>query len=98
MSQRAGSSNRPRERIPVSATRQAWATTTAREFRRSTTASEAILWEHLRGRRLSGYRFRRQQPIGPYVADFFCSTAGLIVEVDGAVHDQQQEYDLERQA
>jgi len=51
----------------------------------------------LRGRQLDGLRFRRQQSIGPYVADFFCAERRLIVEVDGAVHAGQREYDTERQ-
>jgi very-short-patch-repair endonuclease len=47
---------------------------------------EVILWQHLRGDRLEGLRFRRQHPIGAYVLDFYCDAAKLAVEVDGAHH------------
>lgn len=59
----------------------------ANELRRSMTRPEVILWERLRGQRLAGLRFRRQHPVGPYVVDFYCASANLCVEVDGAVHD-----------
>jgi very-short-patch-repair endonuclease len=47
---------------------------------------EALLWQRLRGS-APGVKFRRQHPVGPYVADFFCREAGLVVELDGQVHD-----------
>lgn len=59
----------------------------ARGLRRDMTQAEAILWEHLRDRRLAGFKFRRQQIIEGFVADFFCNYAKLNVEVDGGVHD-----------
>jgi len=58
----------------------------ARENRGDMTPSEFILWEELRGRRL-GVRFRRQDPIGPFIADFSCRQARLVIEVDGVSHD-----------
>ena len=58
----------------------------ARALRRSATASEQRLWAALRGGQLCGLKFRRQVPIGPYVVDFFCPAARLVVEVDGAGH------------
>ena len=58
----------------------------ARELRRPLTPTETILWKQLRGRRLAGYKFRRQQPIGRYIADFCCASANLIVELDGNSH------------
>lgn len=61
--------------------------THAREMRRNPTASEALLWSALRGRRLDGLKFRRQAPIGPFIADFFCPEVKLVVEVDGGCHD-----------
>ena len=70
----------------------------ARTFRKEATASEAVLWRALRGRQLAGRKFRRQQPIGPFVVDFFCAEERLIVEVDGAIHDTQQEADAYRQS
>ena len=69
----------------------------ARQFRKAPTASEAILWEALRGRQMQGIKFRRQQPIGPFVVDFFAASHKLIVEVDGAIHGSQQEADRRRQ-
>jgi 4-hydroxybenzoyl-CoA reductase alpha subunit len=69
----------------------------AREFRKTPTVSEAILWSALRARRLDGRKFRRQQPIGPFVVDFYCGTHRLVVEVDGPVHESQAPRDRERQ-
>ena len=60
----------------------------ARTLRRNQTEEERKLWARLRDRRLSGLKFRRQQPVGPYVADFLCDAAMLIVEVDGSQHDE----------
>ncbi len=51
------------------------------------TKAEVILWSSLRGKQLSGLKFRRQHPLGPYVVDFFCASHRLAVEVDGGVHD-----------
>jgi very-short-patch-repair endonuclease len=59
----------------------------ARSLRRVMTRPEVILWERLRGERLAGLRFRRQHPVGPFVLDFYCASAKLCVEVDGAAHD-----------
>ena len=56
----------------------------ARKFRRKLSLPEKLLWVRLRG---SDVRFRRQHPIGPYVLDFYCPTANLAIEVDGAAHD-----------
>ncbi|MEJ5241101.1 MAG: DUF559 domain-containing protein [Anaerolineales bacterium] len=69
----------------------------AREFRKNPTPSEAILWQALRGKQLDGVKFRRQQPIGPFVVDFYAPSHRLIVEVDGGVHETQREKDRERQ-
>lgn len=52
---------------------------------------ERKLWELLRGKRLAGFRFRRQHPVGPFVADFYCASARLIVEQDGAQHFTEEE-------
>nr|WP_019499650.1 DNA methyltransferase [Pseudanabaena sp. PCC 6802] len=72
-------------------------TEVARQFRKEPTPSEIILWQALRGRKLEGRKFRRQQPIGAFVVDFFCGAERLIVEVDGGVHESQQEADRQRQ-
>ena len=59
----------------------------ARRMRGSPSVAERILWKLLRGRRLEGCKFRRQVPIGPYVADFVCLEHRLVVEADSALHD-----------
>jgi very-short-patch-repair endonuclease len=69
----------------------------AREFRTTPTRSEALLWDALRDRQLTGVKFRRQSIIGPFVADFCAPLFHLVVEVDGAVHAGQREHDVERQ-
>ena len=58
----------------------------AREVRLGMTDAEQLLWYHLRGRRLSGWKFRRQHEIDRYIVDFVCADAGLIVELDGGQH------------
>ena len=70
----------------------------AREFRKEPTESEKILWGALRGKKLDGIKFRRQQPIGYFVVDFYSSFYRLVVEVDGPIHDLQKEADVARQA
>jgi len=67
-----------------------------RRMRREAPEAEARLWSALRGRRLSGAKFRRQVWIGGYVADFLCAEAKLIVEADGGQHGRQQAYDVRR--
>jgi len=66
----------------VSATDRAYKN--ARRLRRELSLPEKLLWVRLRG---SDVRFRRQHPIGPYVLDFYCSSAKLAIEVDGFAHD-----------
>ncbi|MGD1698781.1 endonuclease domain-containing protein [Dapis sp. BLCC M229] len=68
----------------------------AREFRRQMTPEEKILWQRLRANRLNGWHFRRQQIIDGFIVDFYCHSAGVVVEVDGEIHQQQVEYDAER--
>ena len=58
----------------------------ARALRREMTEAEGKLWSELRDRRLDQIKFRRQVPVGKYVADFACLEAGLIVEIDGSQH------------
>ena len=58
----------------------------AQRLRANTTEAETILWRHLRQLEMKGTHFRRQVPIGPYVADFACMQARLIIEVDGSQH------------
>ena len=58
----------------------------ARRLRKSSTFAERKLWKYLRSRSLSGFKFVRQEPIGPYVVDFVCREKRLIIEVDGGQH------------
>jgi very-short-patch-repair endonuclease len=58
----------------------------ARTMRRAPTDAELRLWRLMRDRRLSGLKFRRQVPVGPYIVDFLCVGSRLIVEVDGSQH------------
>ena len=60
----------------------------AARMRRSLTPPEAALWLMLKGKKLHGFKFRRQHPIGPYILDFYCPAAHLAVEVDGASHNE----------
>lgn len=71
-------------------------TSAARDHRKNPTKSEKMLWQALRGKKLDGIKFRRQQPIGPYIADFYCSSYRLVLEVDGGIHEFQHEADAER--
>ena len=69
----------------------------ARRFRREMTEAEQLLWAQLRANRLAGLHFRRQQVIRGFIVDFYCHAAGVVVEIDGAVHDRQRAADAERQ-
>ncbi|HLE72905.1 MAG TPA: endonuclease domain-containing protein [Anaerolineales bacterium] len=68
----------------------------AKELRRNMTPAEKRLWSVLRGNKLDGFHFRRQQIIDGLIVDFYCHKAGLVVEVDGPVHEIQKEYDQTR--
>jgi len=68
----------------------------ARALRRQATEVERVLWKHLRGCRLEGYKFRRQVVIEPYIVDFVCLGAKLIIEADGGQHTEQRVYDAKR--
>ena len=71
----------------------------ARRLRRRPTNAEEILWACLRNRRSTGAKFRRQHPLGRYIADFYCQEAALAIELDGGGHEiaAQAEYDAIRQ-
>ena len=70
----------------------------ARDLRQSATDAEQALWGLVRDRRLGGYKFRRQVPLGPYVVDFLCREKRLIVELDGSQHQDRAAYDADRTA
>jgi very-short-patch-repair endonuclease len=74
----------------------------ARKLRKNQTKEVDILWETLRGRKLSGYKFLRQYPIKYltineqtyfFIADFYCDDKKTVIELDGRIHDLNQEYD-----
>ena len=69
------------------------------KLRNRMTHGEKVLWYHLRGKNLAGYKFRRQQGVGPFIADFYCPVARLVIEVDGDSHYQvgAQSRDLKKQ-
>src|SRR5262245_8405518 len=68
----------------------------ARRLRRERTDAEQKLWARLRDRQLCSAKFRRQHPIGPFIADFCCVERGLVVELDGGQHAEQIEADQRR--
>ncbi|MGS5085237.1 endonuclease domain-containing protein [Hydrogenophaga sp. A37] len=86
--------SRVRERVGV----RAGAKVKARGLRGQMTEDETLLWQQLRGRRFQDFKFRRQRPLGPYILDFVCLEAGLVIEVDGGQHAEQQAHDLARTA
>ena len=68
----------------------------AKELRCEMTPAEKLLWQEVRAKKL-GVRFRRQQIIAGFIVDFYCHKAALVVEVDGDIHDLQQEEDARRE-
>lgn len=68
----------------------------ARKLRRDQTDAERRRWRALRNRRIEGCKFRRQYPIGGYIADIACPERRLILELDGGQHSEQMDYDLRR--
>lgn len=70
----------------------------ARQLRRDLTDAERRLWSRLRYLQFNGLRFRRQAPIGPYIADFVCFSERLVIEVDGGQHAVRKHHDALRTA
>jgi very-short-patch-repair endonuclease len=70
----------------------------ARILRKNMNNYEKLIWEKLKGKQVCGLRFRRQHPINIFIADFYCHEVRLVVEIDGEIHDQQEEYDDGRSA
>ena len=68
----------------------------ANELRREMTPAEKLLWQEIRANKL-GVRFRRQQVIQGFIVDFYCHQAGLVIEIDGDIHDLQKEEDERRE-
>ena len=82
--------------IPVSFGHHPLVARRARALHRTMTPAEKRLWRLLRGGRFAGLHFRRQHPVEGFIADFFCHTTRLVIEVDGEVHAQQLGYEGER--
>ncbi|OQA46067.1 MAG: hypothetical protein BWY52_00984 [Chloroflexi bacterium ADurb.Bin325] len=70
----------------------------ARELRREMAPAERRLWARIRHGQIGGAHFRRQHAVGPFIVDFFCAEAKLVIEVDGGVHAEQADYDAARTA
>jgi very-short-patch-repair endonuclease len=68
----------------------------ARKLRHQPTPAESRLWQALRTKKLNGLHFRRQHPVGRFILDFYCPSCKLAIELDGAIHDRQVEYDTAR--
>ena len=69
----------------------------ARQLRSGATSAENILWQKLRRKQINGRRFRRQQPIGPFVVDFYCPELTIAIELDGDSHGGKESQDKSRQ-
>jgi len=71
----------------------------ARTLRKKSTPAEKYMWKILRNRYFNGVKFRRQHPIGPFIADFYCHEARLVIELDGSIHllENIKEYDKYRE-
>jgi len=84
----------------VSILKTKFAAGAAKRLRANSTDAERKLWSRLRDRRLLGFKFVRQQPVGPFIADFACREADLVIELDGSQHaeDDAVRYDLRRTA
>ena len=70
---------------------QPWLTNRSRILRSREISAERVLWRRLRNRQLGGFKFVRQEPIGPYFGDFVCRQRKLVVEVDGGTHGEARE-------
>jgi len=68
----------------------------AKQLRKDMTDAERFLWAWIRRRQIQGFKFRRQQPLGPYIVDFVCLEKKLVVELDGGQHAESQLYDAQR--
>ena len=68
----------------------------ARTLRKTGTNSERLIWEHLRNRKIAGLKFRRQQVIDGFIADFFCEKAKIVVEIDGGIHNQETQQRIDK--
>ncbi len=68
----------------------------AKKLRLEMTPAETYFWKAVKGNKLNGLHFRRQQVVNGFIADFYCDKLKLVVEIDGGVHEKQKDYDAER--
>jgi very-short-patch-repair endonuclease len=69
----------------------------AKELRKETTEAEKVFWDKiLKNKKLENFKFTRQKPIDHFIVDFFCSSLGVVIEIDGEVHSYQKTRDKER--
>ncbi len=68
----------------------------AQKLRKNMTPAEIILWEMIKDKKISGYKFRNQHPVDRYILDFYCHEKKLAVEIDGHIHDHRKDYDEHR--
>ena len=71
--------------------------TLSRELRKKGTLAEVLLWNTLKARKIKGYQFMLQKPVGDYIVDFFCNKLKLVIEIDGISHSGKSERDQIRQ-
>jgi very-short-patch-repair endonuclease len=69
----------------------------ARELRNNCTKAEKLLWKRLKGKQIRGYDFHRQKPLGYYIVDFYCNPLRLAIEIDGEVHNNEENIIQDRQ-
>jgi len=68
----------------------------SRQLRNNSTLSEVLMWNQLKGKKVRGYQFMRQKPVGHYIVDFFCFKLRLVIEIDGDSHFGREQNDSER--
>ena len=68
----------------------------ARFLRKVQTGAEAALWQRIRSKKLNGFKFRRQHPVDYYIVDFYCHECRLVTEVDGRIHEQNDNPDYDK--
>ena len=69
----------------------------ANQLRKHQTESEKLLWEILKNKQMLGLRFKRQHPIDKYIADFYCHSLKLVIEVDGKIHFNPEKIEVDRE-
>jgi len=68
----------------------------AKQMRKNPTEAEDILWHRLKNKQVAGLKFRRQHPVDRFIADFYCHERKLVIELDGDIHAQNEQRDLDK--